>query len=878
MNILFRLFRLCMLASLAALAAGCSVTDVEEGQTGPGNIQFRLLKLSSKAAGELDYLHDAQKVMVTLNDGSQNVSLPLKVDYFDEESAEFGVRTGIGQLYPGHYSVVSYSIYNDLDDELLYGEPDEATEFDMVTGGLTTVDLYISVVPRGKIRFDIVKDLSEINVETRTGPVSDEDRIDYPLSSVAKVDIVVKDTRTGASREFLGLPATFRSDALEGDSDILCDTLLHIEAGEYYLSRVALYSASDENAPLDYLTYFDDDKNIIYTVEDNEITEAQVPVVINGTAPHIKDYIALYKIWKALDGENWSWRAGTGTNPDNCNWNFDKDIDLWGYQPGVGLYANGRVSSLNIGPFDPRGDMPEALGDLTELNSLYLGSNNDVQYDGMVPEYPTAGFIPEWDDDEEASQMRRELAPWNYRVESNVAEARLEYAHKLLKARHPGKKSEFSTFTGFSSAEKPVTFASFPHGYLANHIQSLPESIGNLKKLEQLYIGNSEIKELPAGFAGLESLTDLQIYNCPAMAKFPLVLAELPSLVMLDVSTNSQWEPEDLTAGMEAVFSGKSSTSLQILYCNNNRMRRFPEKNLENLTSLGLIDFSNCGLEVMNKGFTDKVRLIEVYLDNNYLTSIPDDFTGVRDLATFSCTNNRLTEFPGFFPDPAVENFMPDEILLSANRIESFPDNFRGLNASTLDLSNNRFTKFPRELARYGSILGLLNLAYNYIDDFPHEAFDGMKQIQALDISMNLISSIDPAFSLAEQAPYLTSIDLSKNRFSSFPTRLFSGYSLVTLWFSEQMDEEGNKCFTSWPTGIESYTWLKNLKVNGNDIREVPVFPDEMYSLDVSGNPNIIMEIPADVCAEITAGTFVFTYDTDQTGITGCDALGITAD
>ena len=102
MNILFRLFRIFMLASMAAFAAGCSVEDLEEGQTGSGNVQFRLLKLASKATGELDYLHDAHKVMVTLSNGGQNVNLPLKVDYYDEESAEFGVRTEIGQLYPGH--------------------------------------------------------------------------------------------------------------------------------------------------------------------------------------------------------------------------------------------------------------------------------------------------------------------------------------------------------------------------------------------------------------------------------------------------------------------------------------------------------------------------------------------------------------------------------------------------------------------------------------------------------------------------------------------------------------------------------------------------------------------------------------------------------
>ena len=56
-------------------------------------------------------------------------------------------------------------------------------------------------------------------------------------------------------------------------------------------------------------------------------------------------------------------------------------------------------------------------------------------------------------------------------------------------------------------------------GDLTNGITSIPEEIGNLKKLEVLYIANGHISTLPESMSEMESLTDLEIYNCPKMTK-----------------------------------------------------------------------------------------------------------------------------------------------------------------------------------------------------------------------------------------------------------------------------------------------------------------------------------------------------------------------
>ena len=70
---------------------------------------------------------------------------------------------------------------------------------------------------------------------------------------------------------------------------------------------------------------------------------------MSESSEYLKDYIALKEIWEALDGPNWSY-AGE-VQKLGINWNFNKDIDLWGEQPGVQLHSDGRIASITIEDF-----------------------------------------------------------------------------------------------------------------------------------------------------------------------------------------------------------------------------------------------------------------------------------------------------------------------------------------------------------------------------------------------------------------------------------------------------------------------------------------------------------------------------------------------
>ena len=84
------------------------------------------------------------------------------------------------------------------------------------------------------------------------------------------------------------------------------------------------------------------------------------------------------------------------------------------------------------------------------------------------------------------------------------------------------------------------------HGKLTNGLKSIDPAIGKLEKLEYLNIANGELEEIPAEVANLKSLTDLEIYNCPKMTRFPVEIAQMPELVSVNISNNAQWSAEEL--------------------------------------------------------------------------------------------------------------------------------------------------------------------------------------------------------------------------------------------------------------------------------------------------------------------------------------------
>ena len=386
-----------LLALGMAFLGGCSDDDgIDNRDQDYGYVQFKLHKEASYDAvsraqkPQLDYLYEAAKVQVSLGCNGTTVTQTLTLSASDKESAEFGLRSEKLRLLTGQYQIITFSLYN-ANDELIYNGMPLDDRLVVEAGGLQVHDLTVDVEPRGKVRFTIRKDLSDF---TETPVVTRAAERQYTFDEIAFLDLTVRHKTTNELTTFEKLPAKFsihfRDDREDGapediedgyqTSSLECDTLLSLKAGDYSLEK---YQAYDKNKVL--LETNKRPKNLDFTIEDNKTTEAKVGVTLYEADEYIRDYYALYEIWKALDGPNWYF---SGENyPEGTNWDFNKDPDLWGIQPGVEVHSNGRVAKITLSDFGFRGHLPAAIGQLTQLIELYLGSHNDanlLEYDPSI--------------------------------------------------------------------------------------------------------------------------------------------------------------------------------------------------------------------------------------------------------------------------------------------------------------------------------------------------------------------------------------------------------------------------------------------------------------------------------------------------------------
>lgn len=867
----FRFNILNILACLSLLAvSSCAVEEeMDYREKDYGYVQFKLYKEASyettKAiVEELDYLSQVSKVTVTLEYGESRISQTLVVSASSNEAAEYGMRSDKLKLLAGEYRLMKFTLYDKLDQAVYEGVPSEAN-FAVVEGGLTSHDLLVNVTPRGKVRFSLIKD-----IVTKAASRA------YTFDEISEIDIEIRNTSTGVKTLFEELPAEFSVHFTEDNdedfgyqtSSSVCDTLLTLKAGVY---EVISYTSYDENGKL-----LENCSNVSanqFEVFDNRITETDVPVKLYEADPYIQDYYALKAIWESLDGENWYY---IGENyPSGTNWNFNKDVDMWGDQPGVKLHSNGRVALLDISNFGARGDCSERLGDLTELVELYMGTHNDTHniYDplrdresGMSRMDRHKAYLSQI---HPRTQMSEPIA--RALMENNIMipeiAMHLQYSEDEIIEKGTGAMKERPEL-------KDMNFGKITHG-----LTSIPESIGNLKNLEMFYVANCLITKLPESMATLPALTDVEVYNCPELKEFPMVLSKMPNLVSLLISNNRQWTAEKLYEGLDALAQGPSKGLLQMLYVNQNNLAVVPAS-FRNLVKLGLLDLSSNKIEYFEEALGQSVNLVQCFLDDNLLTTLPKDeegyFCGIEDVETFSVTRNKFRKFPNIFSAKSI--YTMASVDFSYNDIDGFEGaedgTYNGIKVSTLTLNNNPYlTKYPKCLAETNSVVGYVSLRGCSVDEIPEGSFtyENSPSLMSLDLSYNKLDKF-PREMHAGNLPYLYGVDVSYNRFSSFPWEPLDSFYLTVLSVRGQRNANGERCLSEWPTGIYNHTGMRALYMGSNNLGKIDdTISYLIYVLDISDNPNIIFDA-TDICSAISSGLYTLIYDQTQE-IRNCDIL-----
>lgn len=864
-SIIFLLSLLC-----ATLVIGCE-KRAESLDAEYGYVQFRLLKeaqmeSSSRSSEELEWLSDATKITVVLQCEGSTISQTLPLTSYDKQSAEWGLQSEKLRLMAGSYEVIGYYLYDSLDNMILTG--DNCGQFTVVAGGLEIKKIGIPTIERGIVGFALLKAFPTTRYEAEG---------DYAFSSIKSVDITVKDKFTGKKSTFEAMPTLYYETFVEGSYDkelyesngrsayMICQTQYWLEAGDYVVTSYTTYSDSKGHNTLEIATI--EDLKIEFTIADNQSSMVSVPIILSKSSERIKDYEALRKIWLALDGKNWTF-YGEEYNA-GANWDFNKDIDMWGEQPGVTLNADGRVVGLNFAGFGAKGVVPEAIGQLTELQTLYLGNHNEYigGYDDNL------GRISAMDYYERAIKhdVRRDLSPELQRALMTTEE---------LDRLHTPKR-------------KDIAF-----GNLTNGISGISRAMMRLTKLEQFFIANAPItvenffidveegspyyeEQASWSWSQFEQLMDIEIYNCPNLKRLPMeFLAGVPKLQSLNVAMNYGISGEQLKEDWETFIDGESGDEIQILYLSYNNLHETPSHDyMKRMTKLGYLDCSSNKLKVIHS-LGKEISPATLIFDYNNIETITVEegnyFCGMSQLETFSCSNNRLKRLPDLFSARSIYTMLTADF--SSNEITELEngDEWRGINTETLNLANNRLASLPKRIMQSGSSVQVLMLSANGMRTIEEGALTGAnsKQLTTIDLSFNRLKELPYNDFSITNVPYLYGIDLSSNAFEAFPYAPLTVDRLTVLSIRQQRDDEGNRTLREWPTGIGTHKSMAALYIGSNDLGRIDdTISPYILLFEIKDNPNISIDL-SPVCPYIEMGYYELIYDSTQ-DIRGCDALNL---
>ena len=906
----WKLFLVPLFTMLFGMVMGGCSDDKDELQGSQyGYVQFKIYKSASYVQEEenqsntttrattLSKLGDVQKVEIEMQYNGKSITQTLVLNAYNESNAEYGMRSDKLQLLVGDYKIIGYKLLDKLDKVVISISASDNETFSVISQGLTIKDLTADVHARGSVTFKLIKD----GLTTRA---SLDDEKEYLFSNIAIIDVTVTNTFTRVPTTIKGLKVKYKEESIEHQNpdnaddkymDIgtaKCDSAVWLPVGTYQVTEYITYSK--KGAIVSTLGAATNVKGDEFTIIDNEFTEgAIVPIKLSETAEYIKDYLALKEIWENLDGKNWGYH-GIGS-PEGTNWNFNKELDMWGDQPGVSLDDEGRVTGLSIEGFGAKGKVPDAIGQLTELRVLALGSHSETAGGRLFT-------------NENMQESQKQKVRMNYKEMFLDYDPRIEMSELLQSSvnRNPKMKAV--------KKDNRIHLKDTQIGNYTNQITHISKAVMRLTKLQQFYMGNSPFlaenictdwadenseyaklyKDEAANWSwkNMTELTDIELYNCSKLTTLPEFLYKIPEMQVLNIACSKGIEGTQLTEDWERLADptqSESAKKIQILYMSYNNLEVFPENEyLKNMEKLGLLDCMSNKITTLHP-FGSDIKLTQLNLNYNKIKEIPEKFCGFTDqVETLSFAHNELEYIPNIFNANSVYvmgsvDFSYNNIGINDGKNIKDPDSYTGINASTVTLSFNKISKFPTELFKANSPITTITLNNNLMEKIPQysltskegngKEFKNTYLLGTIDLRFNKLTELSDDFR-ATTLPYLTNMDVSFNRFSEFPTQPLNSSVLQAFGIRHQRNAAGERCLRDWPTGITKCPSLLQLQIGSNDIRKVnEEMTPKLWILDIKDNPNISIDLTS-ICPYIEAGMYMLIYDKTQ-DIRGCDALDI---
>lgn len=361
-----------------------------------------------------------------------------------------------------------------------------------------------------------------------------------------------------------------------------------------------------------------------------------------------------------------------------------------------------------------------------------------------------------------------------------------------------------------------------------NKITMLPESFFSLiPRLSLLMMGRSYKNQIVRSPDG--AIIELDLSNV-GLETLPESIANLSKLQKLDLSENILTTLPvsffGLVSQLSVLLLGKSSDN-RIVHSSNGALIK--------------LDLSGVGLKSLHENIGRFSKLITLDLSNNHLATIPDSIGYLPELTTLHIHYERRSHFPNilgfnrltslpksFFPlvhrlskltlNHTVENqmkFSPDgrliELGLQRLALNNLPENIACLSElEKLDLSFNHLAQLPETIGQLTKLTAL-NLYGNRLTTLP-KSIGRLLALTFLNLSGNQLITLPESIGKLQA---LTLLHLYINKITMLPESIGKLSALATLTLSY------NK-LTALPESIGNLQELKYFRFDHNNIARLP--------------------------------------------------------
>ncbi len=395
-----------------------------------------------------------------------------------------------------------------------------------------------------------------------------------------------------------------------------------------------------------------------------------------------------------------------------------------------------KLNSLNLRNCHFKGSLPTSIGQLVNLNALYLAAN-DLSATNSIPN-----------------------------TLSNLDN--LTYLDLQLCSLQPG--SVDNGLRGLLSLQSLV-LSSNPSFLMGDG--SFPDKLSNLPTLANLYLQGVGALTFPSSITNLINLTLIDLSSTAAYANTVTLSSAIDQLKLCTSLKTLLIRNSSITT----LPSDFDELAVETLNISGNPLSPVGCEVLGGMPELKNLYIEFCSLQNLPATLPDIQTLERLYASNNNLYPVPQLIKDIPDLKELQLMNNGIEELGAWF---GSGNMGSIEILkLDNNSLESLPDNICLLSSlKQLSITHNELNGIWPACFSNLTTVQRLHLSYNNISVLPD--LSGWGALAIIDVDHNLLKGKVPSF-LTDSSSVKSSVNIGYNKYNAVPTGGYNNATVVAL-------------------------------------------------------------------------------------------------